>query len=133
MFYCYIIYYQVLVRYYVGSTSDILGRLRRHRSEHKGFTGSTPDWELKWKQGFIHKADALKFERQIKSWKSKIKIEELIDGRKPSWFRASRCNRKSHSIQPNISQGTKLFGFISEGFFVSANSYREAYFRVRLQ
>ncbi|MFH0867018.1 MAG: GIY-YIG nuclease family protein, partial [Bacteroidota bacterium] len=65
-------------RYYIGSTMDLNGRLRRHNSKHAGYTGNEKDWEVVWKQGFENKAMALKFEQQIKSWKSRKMIEDLI-------------------------------------------------------
>ena len=32
--------------YYVGSTSNLEGRLRRHNTDHSGFTGSVSDWVI---------------------------------------------------------------------------------------
>ncbi len=75
---CYILYSAALRRYYVGSTSDMNGRLRRHLSNHKGFTGRNADWEIKWKQSFESKVEALEAEKLIKSWKSRVMIEKLI-------------------------------------------------------
>jgi len=78
MFYCYILYSEVLDKYYIGYTGDIPGRIRRHLSNHKGFTGHAPDWELKWSKEFMTKVQAQQFERKIKSWKSRLMIERLI-------------------------------------------------------
>jgi len=36
MYYFYILYSPTLDNYYLGHTSDINGRLRRHNSNHKG-------------------------------------------------------------------------------------------------
>ena len=47
MCYCYIIYSIKLDHYHVGSTCDDLNeRLRRHNSNHKGYTGKTRHWKL---------------------------------------------------------------------------------------
>ncbi len=65
--------------YYVGYTCDDLQeRIRRHNTSHKGFTGKTGDWELKYSKTFEEKEQALAFEQQIKKWKSRKMIEVLI-------------------------------------------------------
>ncbi|NOX85227.1 MAG: GIY-YIG nuclease family protein, partial [Chlorobi bacterium] len=45
-YYLYIIYSPFLDRYYVGHTSDLEGRLRRHNTHHGGYTGKANDWKL---------------------------------------------------------------------------------------
>lgn len=66
-------------KYYVGYTSDILEqRIRKHNSNHKGFTGNTGDWELVYKESYNEKSFAIKREAKIKSWKSRKMLEELI-------------------------------------------------------
>lgn len=66
-------------KYYVGFTADDLNeRIRKHNSNHKGFTGGIGDWQLKHRERFDLKTDALKRELQIKKWKSRVMIEKLI-------------------------------------------------------
>lgn len=66
-------------KYYVGYTGDDLTeRLRKHNSNHKGFTGNKGDWILMYHEVYEIKADAVKRERQIKNWKSRKLIEKLI-------------------------------------------------------
>ena len=78
-YYTYILYSNQLKKYYIGSTNDNLDeRLRRHNSNHKGFTGRTNDWKIVYVENFCSKTDALKREKEIKNWKSRVKIEELI-------------------------------------------------------
>ena len=78
-YYTYIIYSKKLAKYYIGSTQDSLDeRLRRHNSNHKGFTGRADDWEIAYFERFNTKADSLRREKEIKSWKSRVKLEELI-------------------------------------------------------
>ena len=80
MFKCYILYSQTLDRYYIGHTGEILEeRLRKHLSNHKGFTAKTKDWIIVYFENFDEKPSAYQRELQIKSWKSKIKIKKLID------------------------------------------------------
>jgi putative endonuclease len=75
----YIIYSIIKDRYYVGSTSDLIeDRIRRHNSNHAGYTGTANDWQLSYFEKFDDKASALKRERQIKKWKSRKMIEKLI-------------------------------------------------------
>lgn len=74
----YILYSKSADKYYVGYTSmSIDERLRRHLSNHKGFTGRIKDWELFYFEQFSEKSEAIKREKEIKSWKSKAKIQLL--------------------------------------------------------
>ncbi|WP_343854273.1 GIY-YIG nuclease family protein [Algoriphagus jejuensis] len=75
----YILYSPSAGRFYVGHTCEKLEeRLRKHNSNHKGFTGKKNDWNVVYFEEFGSKSDAYKRERQVKSWKSKKRIEELI-------------------------------------------------------
>ena len=48
MFQVYILYSSSRDKFYIGWTSDnIEEKIRRHNSNHKGFTGLCSDWELK--------------------------------------------------------------------------------------
>ncbi len=78
MFYCYILYSQKLDKYYIGSTSDVDGRLQRHNTSRKGFTSTGKPWVVKYFERFDSKHDALTRELQIKSWKDRKLIEGLI-------------------------------------------------------
>ena len=78
-YHVYILFSVLKNKYYIGYTSDELNeRLRRHNSDHKGFTGGMGDWKLVYKEKFDEKTMALKRETQIKKWKSRKMIEELI-------------------------------------------------------
>jgi len=79
MFYTYILFSPTKNKYYVGYTGDeITERIRKHNSNHKGFTGGIGDWELKYIEEYQTKTEAAKREKQIKNWKSKKLIEKLI-------------------------------------------------------
>jgi len=79
MFHVYILFSQHKNRYYVGFTGDDLGeRIRKHNTNHKGFTGKTGDWVLMHKEIFDNKQAAIKREASIKGWKSLKLIEQLI-------------------------------------------------------
>lgn len=75
----YILYSANLDRYYVGATSMTVNeRLRRHLATHRHFTSKAKDWEILWTQRFDTKAEAIAREREIKKWKSRLRIETLI-------------------------------------------------------
>ena len=76
----YILYSEKLDRYYIGSTQDIVTRLKKHLTNHKGFTGKAKDWEIKYVDYFETRELALKRERIIKKWKSRKMIKNLISG-----------------------------------------------------
>ena len=78
MFYNYIIFSEILNKYYIGSTTNIEERLVKHNHNHKGFTGNKSDWKIVYFEEYMIKTDALKRELQIKKWKSRIMIEKLI-------------------------------------------------------
>jgi len=80
----YILYSTVLDRYYIGCTGDdLVERLRRHNTNHKGFTGGIGDWRVVYTELFQTKEDAYKREREVKKWKSRKMIEKLIGSDHP--------------------------------------------------
>jgi putative endonuclease len=75
----YILYSSIRNKYYVGHTCDELDeRIRKHKTNHHGFTGKTNDWVLVYHKGFESKSQAYAYEREIKSWKSRQRIELLV-------------------------------------------------------
>ncbi|PLX07813.1 MAG: excinuclease ABC subunit C [Marinilabiliales bacterium] len=82
--YLYIIYSKNKDRYYVGSTSDDLeSRIRRHNSNHTGYTGKVSDWRLVYTEEFDDKISALQMEKQIKKWKSRKIITNFLFAKPP--------------------------------------------------
>ncbi|NHM02971.1 GIY-YIG nuclease family protein [Flavobacterium difficile] len=81
-FIVYIIYSSVKNKFYIGYTSDLEERIIRHNQKSKGFTGNTDDWKLMYTENYSIKSEAIAREKQIKSWKSRIKIQELISNSK---------------------------------------------------
>ncbi|MEQ9374066.1 MAG: GIY-YIG nuclease family protein [Imperialibacter sp.] len=77
--YFYILWSERRSKYYIGHTCDDLPeRLRRHNSDHKGFTGGVGDWTIVYTEEYLEKARAYKREREVKEWKSRRRIERLI-------------------------------------------------------
>jgi putative endonuclease len=76
----YILYSASRDRYYIGFTGDTLEqRIRRHNSNHKGFTGCTNDWEVVYTEIYDMKGDATNREKVLKGWKNRKALEDLID------------------------------------------------------
>lgn len=75
----YILYSKSINRYYIGSSEDPEKRLIKHLANHSGFTGKAKDWIICYKESFQNRLEALKREREIKKWKSRKMIEDLID------------------------------------------------------
>jgi len=77
----YILFSASANRYYVGHTTELLEeRLRKHNSNHKGFTGPNSDWKIVYMEKYPDKKLAYAREREVKSWKSRVRIEKLIAG-----------------------------------------------------
>ena len=77
-YYFYILYSLTIDSYYVGHTSDLESRIRKHNTHHKGYTGKANDWRLVYSEQYSDKKSAYARERQVKSWKSRTMIENLI-------------------------------------------------------
>jgi putative endonuclease len=81
MHHFYILFSTKLNKFYIGHTSDVLEeRLRKHNSDHNGFTGIVNDWAIVYTENFPSKALAYSREREVKKWKSRKRIEALIKG-----------------------------------------------------
>ena len=78
MYFLYILNSPSRKKYYIGYTSNPDDRLVKHNSKHKGFTHGVKDWEIVYTEQFQTKQEAMKREKQIKSWKNRQLIEALI-------------------------------------------------------
>jgi len=77
----YILFSCSLNKYYIGCTDgSVEERLRKHLTNHKGFTAKAKDWLVVHTERYSDKKNALSRVRQLKSWKRCIKVEELIQG-----------------------------------------------------
>lgn len=74
----YILFSKIKNRFYIGFTANLEERVIRHNQKSKGFTGNVNDWEIVYTENYTTKGEAHKRELQIKAWKSRIKIQELI-------------------------------------------------------
>jgi predicted GIY-YIG superfamily endonuclease len=71
-------------RYYIGSTEDVVERLRQHNARaFKAWTNRYTDWVLVYTEQLPSRTEALKRERQIKSMKGGRRFKQLIGAIKP--------------------------------------------------
>jgi putative endonuclease len=78
MFYTYILFSDTINKFYVGASENPEERLKKHNAKNKGFTNQANDWQIVFLKSFDTKSEALAYEKQIKNWKSAIKIQKLI-------------------------------------------------------
>src|SRR5687767_11336737 len=66
-------------KFYIGHTTEPLQeRLRKHLSHHSGFTSKFKDWKIVYSEAYSLKSLAFQREREVKAWKSKTRILDLI-------------------------------------------------------
>ena len=82
-YYTYIIQSESTGKYYIGHTNDLDQRLLQHNTH--SFRGSPATkrlagpWKIVYSEAFKTRSEEMKREKQIKSWKNKHSIENLID------------------------------------------------------
>ena len=74
----YILYSETLDLYYIGCSDDPQKRLKKHLADHKGFTAQAHDWQICYTECHNSKTEALKREKQLKGWKNRNRIQQLI-------------------------------------------------------
>ena len=79
MFYVYILKSRIANRHYIGFTSDIEKRFMQHNSGRTKSTKGYLPWDLVYFEKFELKNEALKREKEIKSFKSGIKFKQLLE------------------------------------------------------
>ena len=77
--YLYILQSEVNGRYYIGITSDVKNRLRRHNTGKTKSTKAYIPWSLMCEVKFPTRQDAAGIERMLKNSKSRRVIEKYID------------------------------------------------------
>ena len=75
----YILFSPLLDRYYLGHTSETPEeRLRKHLTMRGHWTSRARDWRIMLAEPHPNKSAAYARERQVKAWKSRSRIEALI-------------------------------------------------------
>ncbi|UCE65644.1 MAG: GIY-YIG nuclease family protein [Candidatus Zixiibacteriota bacterium] len=78
-FYLYVLKSKINERFYIGTTADLDDRVKRHNEGRSKSTKSGRPWEVVYTEEFDNRPEALARERQLKKWKSRKRIEELIN------------------------------------------------------
>jgi putative endonuclease len=83
MFYTYILYSELIDRYYIGYTENLELRLERHNQGWSQYTKQGIPWNIVYFEKYEDKSAAIKREREIKNKKSRRFIEKLIAEGRP--------------------------------------------------
>lgn len=78
MFYVYILKSLETGKYYIGSCNNIAERLSRHNKKQVKSTKAFAPWTVFHKETFNTLSEARDRENQIKLWKSRSAIENLV-------------------------------------------------------
>ncbi|MBP9771823.1 MAG: GIY-YIG nuclease family protein [Candidatus Pacebacteria bacterium] len=79
MFFVYILQSEQTRRYYIGHTGDVQKRLTRHNKGRVHSTKHGSPWKVVRIEKVTSKNEAIRREREIKSYKSGIKFKKLIN------------------------------------------------------
>lgn len=94
MFYVYILYSTKLNKNYIGSTSDLRSRIKRHNNKKSKFSSTGVPWKLIYYEAFLNKSDALREEKFL-TGKGRERINYLFkeanSGRVAEWPKAADC------------------------------------------
>jgi putative endonuclease len=77
MYFVYILQSEKDGSYYIGHTSDLEERLKRHNEQRSKYTRSRVPWKLIYKEGFSTRSEAMKRERNVSS-KMRHFLKEFI-------------------------------------------------------
>ena len=76
--YLYILKSKINERFYIGTTANLEGRIKRHNEGRSKSTKSGRPWEVVYLEEFDNRSEALARERQLKRWKNRDRIEDLV-------------------------------------------------------
>ncbi len=79
MFYVYILYSEKFDSFYIGQTNNLTKRILRHNKGYVRSTKTKRPWVVCYSECYDSRAHAMSREAQLKAWKSKSKIRELVD------------------------------------------------------
>lgn len=81
MFTVYIIKSERTGKHYIGSTKDINDRIQRHNAGREKSTKYGKPWKLIFCENFENRTEAVRREKEVKSYKSGDAFKKLISGR----------------------------------------------------
>ena len=79
MYFTYILWSESRSKFYVGSTQDLVERMKVHNNGQVKWTSTGTPWVVVYSESWPDRTTAVRRERQIKSWKSAVAIRKLID------------------------------------------------------
>ncbi|PJF38114.1 MAG: hypothetical protein CUN55_18655 [Phototrophicales bacterium] len=79
MYYVYVLYSERLGVHYIGYTSDIAKRMKRHNNGYERYTKKGVPWKLLCAKEVASRQEAMKLERQLKKLKSRVKLREWVN------------------------------------------------------
>jgi putative endonuclease len=77
-FHLYVLQSQSTGRYYIGQTQGLEERVSYHNANYSKSLRNRGPWLLVYKEEYPTRVEALRRERQIKSWKDRAMIERLV-------------------------------------------------------
>ena len=77
-FHVYILLSETTNHYYIGHTQDVEQRLAYHNANYSKSLRNRGPWRLVYEEEYKTRAQAMRRERQIKSWKDRDMIERLV-------------------------------------------------------
>ncbi len=80
MYHVYILKSKKDNKFYIGSTSDVAARLNYHNSGRQRSTRHRIPFSIVYEEAFNCKSEALKREKQIKSYKGGNAFKKLLSG-----------------------------------------------------
>jgi putative endonuclease len=75
----YILQSQITSKFYIGSTFDLTQRLLDHKRGNTKTTRIHKPWALVYSENFDTLSQARSREKQLKKWKSHVRVQSLID------------------------------------------------------
>jgi putative endonuclease len=77
-YFLYILQSETSGRYYVGQTQDLEARIAYHNANYSKSLKNRGPWKIVHSEAYGTRSEAVRRERQIKSWKDRALIEQLI-------------------------------------------------------
>jgi putative endonuclease len=77
-FYTYILQSETTGKLYIGQTNNLQDRLLRHNGNRNTATKGRGPWALVLAKSFETRTEAVKLERQLKSWKNPATVKQWI-------------------------------------------------------
>ena len=75
----YVLYSKKYDKIYIGYTSDLIKRFHSHNElGTKGYTVKYRPWDVIYTEVFSNKTDAMKREKELKTYQGRVFIKELL-------------------------------------------------------